>query len=209
MNEKIESTKYHQFFRKKVRDNLKEISSVSSIQKWLSRGGQKQMHSSAIYKGYSCIKSMVKMQQNSKWCRPATSVLLKIPFITIQRYATYFFFIVLFLQVCFDVCTFLVPVLGTLCCLCCFHFCHYHSILRVLRVSSAPFLHFSCIGMKMKKAKSQVITKTESRTRDWNGTCVFGSINVLYRNRCWKTVKKTYFCYIVGKLNWQTMSLEK
>lgn len=86
--------------------------------------------------------------------------------------------------------------------------------LCVLRVSSAPFLHFSCIGMKMKKSKSQVITKTESRTRDRNGTCVFGSINVLYRNRCWKIVKKkkkikTYFCNIVGKLNWQTRSLEK
>lgn len=124
MNEKIESTKV----RKKVRDNLKEILSVSSIKRWQRGGGQKQMHSSAIYKGYSCIKSVIEIQQNSKWCRPATSILLKIPFITIQRYATYFFFIVPFLQVCFDVCTFLVPVLGTLCCLCSFHFCHYHSI---------------------------------------------------------------------------------
>lgn len=155
MNEKIKSTKYHQFFRKKVRDNL-----VSSIQRWLRGGGQKQMHSFAICKGYSCIKSMVKMQQNSKWCQPATSVLLKIPFITIQRYATYFFLLYFFSKYVFMnvfFMTLLVPVFGTLCCLCCFHFCHHHSIC----VSYAPFLHFSCIGMKTKKAKSQAITKTK------------------------------------------------
>lgn len=58
------------------------------------------MHSSDIYKGYALYKIDVKntwQQQNSMWCQFATKRLLRIPFITIQRYATYFF-IVFFLS---------------------------------------------------------------------------------------------------------------
>lgn len=75
-------------------DSLKEISSVSSIQGW--QRGSRQMHSSAIYKGYYCIKINVKMQQNLKVVPTYHKFLLKIPFITIQQYATYFFFFLLY-----------------------------------------------------------------------------------------------------------------
>lgn len=46
------------------------------------------MHSSAFYKGYALYKIDVKntLQQQNK-------CLLRIPFITIQRYATYFFIV--------------------------------------------------------------------------------------------------------------------
>lgn len=131
-------------------DSLKEISSVSSIQGW--QRGSRQMHSSAIYKGYYCIKINVKMQQNLKVVPTYHKFLLKIPFITIQQYATYFFFfIVCFFQVCLHVCTFLAPDFGLCAASVVFILCHYRSICVFPRTFSAPFSQFSCIGMKMKK----------------------------------------------------------
>lgn len=57
------------------------------------------MHSSAIYKGYALYKIDGKnalQQQNSKWCPFSHNCLLRVPFITIQRYATYFFIMCFF-----------------------------------------------------------------------------------------------------------------
>lgn len=70
-----------------------------STQRGTKGGGQKKMHSSAIYKGYALYKIDGKntlQQQNSvvSICRKCP---LRIPFITIQRDATYFF-IVFFLS---------------------------------------------------------------------------------------------------------------
>lgn len=209
VNEKIESTKYQRFFRKTARDSLKEISNVSSIQRSLRGSGQKHMHS-ALYKGYSCIKSMLKMQQNSKWCQPATSVLLEILFTTIQRYATYFFFYCTFspsMFSCLYFPCFRDPVFPPL-----FSFFVIITPFVCFKSLFCPALFaFQLYCMKMEKTKSQVITKTESRTRDRNGTCVFGSINVLYRNRCWKTEKKRekLFCYLVEKFKLTNKVFEK
>lgn len=97
----------------------------------------------------------------------------------------FFFFFRLCVFVCFYVGAFLVFVLGTLCLLC-FYFCHYLSMCVVFFFQESlfhPFLHFSCAGRKMQKRnKPQTTIRRQSRTRDRNGTRVFGSTNVLSGN---------------------------
>lgn len=75
-------------------DSLKEISSVSSIQRW-QRGGR-QMHSSAIYKGYYCIKSMLKCNKTQKWCQPTTNFFSKFLLLQLSNMLLISFFYCMF-----------------------------------------------------------------------------------------------------------------
>lgn len=79
---------------------------------WVHTGwNQKKMHSSVIYKGYAVYKkwcSFTINQQNSTWCLGGAIVLSKFLFITIQRYASYFFIVLFFFLTCTHFC--FVPV---------------------------------------------------------------------------------------------------
>lgn len=66
----------------------------------------------------------------------------------------------------------------------------------ILRVSFHPSLHFSCAGMRMQRKTGTGDNRTESRTRDRNGTRVFRSTEVLSGNRRWKNRKKTHIFVI-------------
>lgn len=84
MNRRSKSTKYQWVEESvmknhgaKMRLSKSNFKSVLSIQRWTRGGGQKKMHSSAIYKGYALYKIDVKntlQQQNSMWCQFATNV---------------------------------------------------------------------------------------------------------------------------------------
>lgn len=64
----------------------------------------------------------------------------------------------------------------------------------------SPFFAFQlCWYENAKKKKPQATLRTESRTRDRNGTLDFGSTNVLSGNRCWKNRKKTHIFVIRRK----------
>lgn len=79
---------------------------------WVHTGwNQKKMHSSVIYKGYAVYKkwcSFTINQQNNTWCLGGAIVLSKFLFITIQRYASYFFIVLFFFLTCTHIC--FVPV---------------------------------------------------------------------------------------------------
>lgn len=153
-----------------------------------------------------CVKETFQThQQDSERCHKQ---LLKILFIPIQRYATYFSFFFKYCAFCFffQVCSCLYfPVMGILLPpLFFFVFVFFSLSLHVccfliLRVSFHPSLHFSCAGMRMQRKTGTGDNRTESRTRDRNGTRVFRSTEVLSGNRCWKNRKKTHIFVIKRK----------
>lgn len=161
-------------------DNLKEISSVSSIQRWQRGSRQKQMHSSAIYKGY-CIKSMLKCNKTQKWCQPATNFFSKFLLLQFSNMLLISFFYCMFLS-------FLVPDFG----LCVASVVFIFVIIALFVFSQEPLLPLFCNSVALVwKWKSKITGGNENRE---HGTCVLGL--VVCRNRCWKAGKKRHIFVI-------------
>lgn len=78
------------------RDCLKDISKVFRPRKEEQEAVDRRKCTPPLYKGYALYKidgKKTRQHQNSTWCLFAAERLLRIPFITIQRYATYFFIV--------------------------------------------------------------------------------------------------------------------
>lgn len=198
---------YQWFFRKNKSQNetrLKEIWSVSPIQRW-PRG---QVHSSATRGLFSVLKRRSK--HISRTLRGATNSFSKyflFQFSDMRLISLFLKYCVFFFPKYVYVCT---SLFRGLCCLLCFYFFLSLSLhvccFLILRVSFHPSLHFSCAGMRMQRKTGTGDNRTESRTRDRNGTRVFRSTEVLSGNRCWKNRKKTHI-FVIKRENTSDFSV--